>query len=391
MNTSCGREWTRKFTSDAFTASFLNKKYKEHREKVLFDQERALLPSTQIFVENQIKTEKLTEDLKKVKDEIRRLNSLKWDIEVSIRRLNNGSTNGSAEGERREFIKACPAENCRGFLSTQWKCGLCEQWACPSCHEIKGDTKDAEHTCNPDTVATVALLTQDTKNCPKCQTSIHRISGCDQMWCTQCHTAFNWRTNKIENVVHNPHYFEWLRRNGDAIPRQPGDNPCQNNLTHYTYIEIQGHIRGRHGSTEASKACEKRIQNVVQNTIHLRQIIIPRYAEVNYVTKNQALRIDFMRNKITEVEFKRTLQRNEKKNLKSAEIRNVLTVLSTTVTDIVLRFLDHLKNAEPGNFNETILEELKPIVSYANECFEDISDTYSSKALRFNNLICEVV
>ena len=31
---------------------------------------------------------------------------------------------------------------CRGFLSTAWKCGLCENWTCPHCFELKGLQKD---------------------------------------------------------------------------------------------------------------------------------------------------------------------------------------------------------------------------------------------------------
>ena len=47
------------------------------------------------------------------------------------------------------------------------------------------------------------------------------------MWCTQCHTAFSWRTGEIEtHVVHNPHYFQWMREQGSgAVPRAPGDVP----------------------------------------------------------------------------------------------------------------------------------------------------------------------
>jgi hypothetical protein len=80
--------------------------------------------------------------------------------------------------ERQEFIKSCPDTNCRGFLSSQWKCGICEKWACNLCHEIKGDARDAVHTCNPETVATVALLQNDTRPCPKCRTGIFKIDGC---------------------------------------------------------------------------------------------------------------------------------------------------------------------------------------------------------------------
>ena len=36
------------------------------------------------------------------------------------------SAGRSTKTERKAFIKRCPADDCRGFLSSQWKCGLCE-------------------------------------------------------------------------------------------------------------------------------------------------------------------------------------------------------------------------------------------------------------------------
>ena len=63
---------------------------------------------------------------------------------------------------------------------------------------MKGAKRDCEHTCNPDLVETAKLLAKDTKSCPTCQTKIFKIDGCDQMWCTQCHTAFSWKTGAIQ-------------------------------------------------------------------------------------------------------------------------------------------------------------------------------------------------
>jgi hypothetical protein len=83
------------------------------------------------------------------------------------------------------------------------------------------------HRCDPATVETAKLLQKETRPCPKCKALIFKTDGCDQMWCTMCQTPFSWTTGKVEEGrVHNPHYYEWLRRTQGSVPReapQPGD------------------------------------------------------------------------------------------------------------------------------------------------------------------------
>jgi hypothetical protein len=48
------------------------------------------------------------------------------------------------------------------------------------------------------------------------------------MWCIMegCNTAFDWVSGRIvTGAVHNPHYYEWLRRQGN-VQREAGDIPC---------------------------------------------------------------------------------------------------------------------------------------------------------------------
>jgi hypothetical protein len=205
------------------------------------------------------------------------------------------------------------------------------------------------------------------------------------MWCTQCHTAFNWRTGRIEQNVHNPHYFEWLRRNGNAVPRNPLDNPCANEMTHGCYTGIRNVLRTKHPGHPLSHSCEIYLEKLIRNLIHMRYAILPRYEIVNRERRNEALRIQYMRNLITEDHFKTTLQRNEKKYEKNREIRNILDILKTTVTDIVFRFAAHLNSSQDNNWSPDILEEIDPIVDYSNDCLSDISKVYNSKRLRFSN------
>lgn len=382
MSPACGREWTRQFISSVFTGVFMNGPLKARREQLLFDNERALLPATQPLVERTVQIENGRRELTALQDRIRALQLESRTLQTNIYRLQHGQD--AQQAARVEFVRACTANGCRGFLSTQWKCGICEQWACPDCHVIKGATRDAEHTCNPDDVATATLLANDTRPCPSCHIGIFKIDGCDQMWCTQCHTAFNWRTGRVEQVVHNPHYFEWLRRNGNAVPRAAGDNPCQHNeLNHRSYIGVQEILRGKHREHPDSKILEERLSRIIRNIIHMRYVIMNTYTAQNRVLRNEGLRVQYMRNHITEEDFKTTLQREEKKEEKKREIRNVMDILYTTCSDIVLRFMQHLRACESGKWQPAILGEIEPIVNYANECFREISRVYKCKLIEF--------
>jgi hypothetical protein len=380
MNNECNREWTRQHISSRFTHKFIITELKKHKEELLFNQEKALLPATQPIVEDEIRKEKIlykiTHD---INEKIRLLLIEKRILESEL----YSSRNRPVNQERAEFVMACPDSDCRGYLSTQWKCGLCNKWACPDCHQNKGLNRDAEHSCNPDDVATAELLARDTKNCPNCRYGIFKIEGCDEMFCTQCNTTFNWRTGRIQDAGHNPHYFEWLRRNGNEIPRNPGDVPCeQRNLTHNTFITINRLIKNQHTNhTSQQQICGK-LEKIIRNTIHVR-FEERRNDTPNNIRRNEKLRVKYMRKRITEDEFKNTLQRDDKKFQKNREINNVYEILTNTITDIIFRFLDVLQNS--NTLNAKILKEVDPIVQYVNECLVDISKTYSCKLRLFDN------
>ena len=144
-------------------------------------------------------------------------------------------------------------ENCRGFLSSSWKCGLCNSFICPDCHAVKSERQDDNHVCDEEVKATIAMIKTETRPCPKCSHAIFKIDGCDQMWCTQCHTAFSWRTGAISSGrIHNPHFIQF-EREGGHLGRTPGDVPCggppnARTLDHWCvlrgYQGVSGFIQG---------------------------------------------------------------------------------------------------------------------------------------------------
>lgn len=178
---SCNKKWTRNFIDENFPKTFINKELKKHREEVLVEREKALLPSTQVLVEQElykrkqrIEIDNLNKRKRELNDELMRVNR---DLRIAYDRLYYGEEE-SIKKEKAQFIKKCPADGCMGYLSTQYKCGICNIWVCPDCHEIKGDTKDAEHTCDPNSVETAKMIAKDTKPCPNCSTRIYKIDGC---------------------------------------------------------------------------------------------------------------------------------------------------------------------------------------------------------------------
>jgi len=370
MNPDCGKPWTRKFIHTHFSQLFVSKTLKKHRENTLFDQERALLPATQVLVEREIRNEVITGQINELREQ-------QIAIHFRIRELRNelnNIANPRTSEQRSTFVRACPDGECRGFLSSQWKCGICSKWSCPQCHVVKGEDRDVEHTCNPNDVATAVLLANDTKSCPSCGTGIFKIEGCDQMWCTSCNTAFSWRTGRIENrIIHNPHYFEWVRRTG-GNERPLNEVRCGHEVTHHTIRDFRTALAlsGTGGRDRLRK-----IENICRNLIHNRLVELPRY-EYNHVQNNQKLRIQYMRGVISEEKFKTVLQRTQKKHDKNREIGLILQMLFNSATDILLRLLDVI--VKPGWSNDySVLYELRHIITYSNECFLDVASTFNCR------------
>ena len=358
---SCRKAWNREILHDNFTQKFLNKTYKEHRETVLFDRERSLMPETQSHVEAALMARKYEAEVGAVSAQIQ-ATALEWQgmrvthlelmgketwpeamiernrrcmeiinrqdvfsrhlqhLQFAIHTYKNTTDLGT---EKRRFVRACPVNGCKGFLSTAWKCGLCESHACSKCHDVKKE----DHVCDPNALATAELLNRDSKNCPKCASLIFKINGCDQMYCTQCHTAFSWRTGRVENGnIHNPHYYEYMRRNG-AMPRAPGDVVC-GGLPHIHEIDT-----ARHRVTYSLKD-RSDIMQIHRMHGHIQHVVMNRYRR-NNIEENRDLRILYMMNELTEDNFKKKIQQREKAAEKKREILEALDLYQTVVNDLM--------------------------------------------------------
>lgn len=391
-NDTCKKAWSREYTDSIMTKVWRDTDYRQYREKLLMDRERALLPSTQPRIEaineaNRLEREvvgsmrdrrrEIQQEIRKLQLEEQGIQTQVWDMQHTIARMRSGEgVDEAASKAHKAFVRRCPAEGCRGFLSTAWKCGVCELYSCPECHEVKGVARDTAHTCDPNNVETAKLISKDTKPCPKCGEMITKIDGCDQMWCVSCHTAFSWRTGQTASgIVHNPHFYEWQRRQGGGeAPRVPGDIPC-GGLIDWTQI--------RQAVMPASKVypawisilelAHRRINHVLN--VDMRDI----NPDANNINNNIDLRIEYLLNRIDDSSMMGTLIQREKKIEKDRELRRIYETLTGAATDIFRRIYDtaQAKGKVQENFTP-LMTELDELRKFINEALDVLRRRYNA-------------
>jgi len=354
----CKTRWDREFIDSFCTVKFRNKDLKLHRENVLLEREKALMPSTQPEVERLLAIRRLQRlareqrerlfQLHEAGENVPELGILYNEMERTYRELSRLKNVGDPIPTT--FTRQCPNETCKGFLNVDWYCGLCDQYFCKDCNEPVTD----DHECDPGVVETMKLLNRDSKSCPKCGMVIQKLNGCSQMWCISCHTAFDWRTGEISSGrVHNPHYIEFKRKN--MISREHGDIPCGGIPSFRELRQI--------GAPETLLDYLIIVQNIENENIFM---VDPPPID------NTRVRISYMMNYLNDYILKDFLQRQEKHREKCREISNIYEVIIHSCGDLLRQYvLDQTRYIE-------IVDHIQQIFNYGNEIFSSIRKRYIS-------------
>jgi ribosomal protein S27AE len=392
---SCKKEWTRAVLVGKLGQSFVNTEYKRHRENVLMDREHGRLLEAMPYAEREILTKRVNDERRErenqgmsdeeIEKELEPLQKRISELYAEINRMRPILPVQPVQEPKpaRKFVRKCPVNECRGFLTSDWKCGLCNNETCKKCSEIKQTKK--QHTCDPNNVETTKLLAKDTKPCPKCGSGIFRISGCNQMFCTECHTTFDWKTGEIDKgVVHNPHYFEYIRRTGRQPQNEVQDWNCREGLTN-NFLNGLHHKMARHGVLQSLKlpkhksAAEYDLYSIGRALLHIDFVIFK--LRFNFLKDRGTmytldLRKDYLLKRISETEFKVRLQQREKEFIKKTETIQVFEMFFTCATDIMYRFYDVTPDTKEMKI---LFNELQQLREYANEQFIAIGKVFKSK------------
>jgi len=394
----CRREWNDDFVDSNFTKAFRTGMFRKHRADILLEREIAILPTRQPRVEAMVKLHGSLDTMARFQKELERLDEARRLIYNQQARIRSDIVRYTAESEgkvppawtlngekpvqdRTKFIMKCPDGECRGFLSTAYKCGTCQQWACPDCLVMKGEDKDSPHTCDPGQKESVALIIKETKACPKCGQRICKVEGCDQMWCTDCHTAFSWTTGQLVNgVIHNPHYYEFLRsRNNGVAPRNIGDVPC-GGIPHYMQLE-----RLTKNMTIERKRFFQGVHRITSEIEGERLHLFQGHFNVN---DNGDLGVRYLMKDIDREAMKNELAKREIKRNKHLAIRGVLEMFVTTSTTLLNNMIEgrdtseealDLLNLEFVNLRKYVNDALLNIARMKTCSVPQISDSWQWK------------
>jgi hypothetical protein len=267
----CKKMWNFNLIGQYFSVSWINKELKETMKRNLTQVEKAKLPLTSDYITRMNDMKKRLEEAEveyenaRIKrqrlynevDLLKKFTDMKlteFDKEYEERFIKSGDEPipqvSKQTEERNKFTMPCTKTGCLGFMSSSYKCPVCSTKVCKDCHvelievervnennekitEYKG-LNNVDHVCDPGTVETLQQIRKESKFCPKCHVPIFKIHGCDQMFCTNCNTPFNWRTGKISTGhIHNPHYFDYLnsRNDGRNATNQIIEPTCVDGLT----------------------------------------------------------------------------------------------------------------------------------------------------------------
>jgi len=414
----CMKKISREFIILNLDVDWLQNEYKEFRKKHLFNVEKGK------FLETQAAATVYT----KAKDIISKLpfNPISFEFKGNIHNFTKHTSQFNTfhnarmcimdygvgwedhdfdKGVRVESVSIkktikCPNNICAGIIpitgEDELMCAMCYGTVCSKCREI---FIGKEHKCNEDTIKTISELVDTTRSCPNCATLIFKIEGCDQMFCTQCHTTFSWNTSRIERgFMHNPHYLDWIRDlrmrqiEGDKeVPDVP-PAPCLEYITYEKLITCFPldiwknsfesrkkipYIENIYNDLPSTELYCLALRNFHTNILHVRSTA-GNHANMVAVN-NHSIRVLYMTNNMEEDDFKNEIEHREYEWHQNITLFYIYDMVFRSAGDI---YHNLLLNNTIEKIKSTYIEMLK-LIEYANKFLEKHDMVYKTKSMKF--------
>lgn len=400
---NCKKGWSQKFIVANLNQTWVSKDYKEHRKRFLTDQQIAKLPESMAAAAQYKKKEEYKKQADIVKEKLNEVRAAARKLEEEHRRLlyavdraERGETSEKFEKSEIKFMMPCPVDDCRGLLSTAYKCEICKTYACSKCLIPTGHIRDdPNHVCNEDDVKSAQLIKDSTKPCPGCGERIFKTSGCDQMWCTKCHTTFSWKTGALitNAIIHNPHYYEWQRKNGtngNAI-RNPGDVVCGGLPAYYAFnFTIKTIMESKNAKKYTDVPGIKEEITRFYTRLHRFASHISYYdldrerTNVRTYSDFQLDRVHYINKVIDRAEFGTRIIQKDKKRRRAIDKVHIYEMINAVLIDLVVYIINERHSENIFNILLQKKKEMNEFAIYCNKQFQELSALQNCKVLQLN-------
>jgi len=375
----CRKELSISFIEENTPKCFYNIEYRNKQANKLLSLEKSLLPATQDLFKIAMKREismkivnDITEKCRKLRKRKREIKDLMCKLTVEkhtiLEKINNEEDVGMNDiVTKKVYTIKCGVDDCRGYYNQEWVCGTCESKACSKCQVVLPEnSNDDKHKCNKDDLKSLRFLKKDTKHCPKCYVRIHKINGCDQMFCMECKTSFSWNTGKIETGrIHNPHYYQWQREQNNGIaPRVPGDIPVCGELPCINVLQV---------ILMEKKQQFIYLENCHRLSAHLRATVLRNLVEEPTENLYTNLRVKYLMKHLDEKGWHRELKKHSKKIENQREVRNVVEMFVNSLDDTMHSFS---RNRVPN-----LSKACHALMEYVNKQLAVIDNRYNLKSI----------
>ena len=370
----CNIKFGHDFILSNLGEKFIKEIVRPNRIAELMRGQRELLPSTQ--------------------NEIIRLNELK----VQRHNLRYGIETGSGAGDGVDTmhqsgeeaadgsggsheIFGCPKRECRGFIRRGYTCELCYTKVCSRCREVVVDGSDSTHVCKSENITLMEVLDSETKSCPRCTVKIYKIEGCNDMFCTHCHTHFCWRTGKVLKRSTNEHYLH-LARYAENIntldPTGGGSGSGNGDGCRSLGFDLDEYDNRRSIATRSRRDNLERALFVDSNDI--KTLFRERYQKSMISSRSneqlKTLRVKYLTGEIDEKAWGNKVY--------TINNRLQLNLIYSDILSLYLSAIDFLKHSQ--NDDATLSEELTRLIELCNSSFLSAQREYGGSTVQIKRL-----
>jgi hypothetical protein len=256
------------------------------------------------------------------------------------------------KGVKYQWTQACPDKDCKGFLNEDFDCPLCSKHYCKDCLENVSKEEVKNHVCNEELKETMKMIRKESRPCPTCGEYISKVSGCDQMFCTECGTAFSWITGMKEvGVIHNPHAHTYFQQNPEALQNymnhRNGGNQgaCREQVpNHHFKHQLVKNIYNQSWYDMEGLLFNQQAENMEHVRRHLAEFNAYRrnqyINQIHHNADHMDLRIKYLKNELDEKKFRTILHMRTKKIQFQKIVHEMILSTITIVTGLLWSMLD---------------------------------------------------